>query len=232
LRRFYNRSRGWVDGTTRFWRLCDEFIPLGARILEIGSGPSNATSRYLAKRGEVHGLDPDPVVHTNDALTSANLLEGTRFPFPDASFDACVSNYVVEHVPDPLSHLQEVRRVLRPGGTYVLRTPNLLHYVAVVARLTPHWFHELVANRLRQLPDESHDPYPTVYAMNSRRALLRWARAAGFDVTRVDMIEAEPSYGMASRALFIPFMLYERLVNSTELAAGLRANIFAALRKT
>ena len=45
------------------------------------------------------------------------------------------------------------------------------------------------------------------------------------------MIEKEPSYGMASRLLFYPFLAYERTVNSTEAFAPLRANIPAVLRK-
>ena len=36
---------------------------------------------------------------------------------------------------------------------------------------------------------------------------------------------------MSSRALFLAFMGYERLVNMTELAKNLRSNIFAVLRK-
>jgi hypothetical protein len=36
---------------------------------------------------------------------------------------------------------------------------------------------------------------------------------------------------MSSRALFLPMMVYERLVNATELAKNLRSNIFAVLRK-
>jgi SAM-dependent methyltransferase len=230
-RRFYDRSRGWKDGTREFHDLCREILPGGGRILEIGPGPSNPTSRFLSGLGDLHGLDPDPAVRGNDALLSATLLESERFPFDDLSFGACVSNFVLEHVADPVRHLLEVRRVLKPGAPYVFRTPNRFHYVALAASVTPYRFHVGVANRLRNLPEESHDPYPTFYRCNSRRSLRRQALAAGLRVDRFKLIEKEPSYGMSSRALFLAFVAYERLVNSSEALSGLRSVILGVLRR-
>jgi SAM-dependent methyltransferase len=230
LQRFYNRSRGWKDGTQEFHELCSHVVPAAGRILEIGAGPSNATSRFLAGLGELHGLDPDPDVRNNDALTGASVLENERFPYADASFDVCASNYVIEHVADPLQHLAEVRRVLRPGGAYVFRMPNRFHYVTVVSALTPHRVHLLLANRLRGLSEESHDPYPTVYRMNSRRAVRRFAGRAELTVEHLELIEKEPTYGAASRVLFLAFTGYERVVNSTDLLQNLRSTILGVLR--
>lgn len=231
LERYYSPSRGFKNGTDEFHELAARAIPKGAEILEIGAGPSNPTSRFLATIGRVHGLDPDPAVKTNDALASASLLEGDRYPFDDARFGACVSNYCIEHIPSPEEHLAEVARVLAPGGAYVLRTPNRWHYVSLVSSLTPHWFHELVANRMRNVGDDAHDPYPTVYAMNTKRDVERHAARAGLVVEELRMVEKEPSYGMSSRALFLAFMAYERAVNATDAASELRSNIFAVLRK-
>jgi SAM-dependent methyltransferase len=229
--KFYDRSRGWVDGTTEFHDLCRAVLPPGTRILEVGAGPSNPTSCFLAALGSLHGIDPDPAVRDNTALTSATVLGSRSFPFADGSFDACVSNYVLEHVEDPVAHFAEVSRVLAPGGVYCFRTPNRYHYVTAVAQLTPHWFHVLVANRLRNSPAELADPHPTHYRANSQKDLRRLAAAAGLSVEKLSLIEKEPSYGMSSRLLFLAFMAYERLVNTTDLAANLRVNILGVLRK-
>jgi len=232
LDKFYNPAHGWVGGTHEFFDLCASAIPKGGEILEIGAGSDNPATRFLATLGKVHGLDPDPIVKTNSALTTATVLESSRFPFEDARFDGCVSNYVIEHIEDPIGHLLEVARVLKPGGAYVLRTPNLYHYVSLVSSITPHWFHELVANRLRNRSShEHHDPYPTFYAMNTRADLERFASRAGLEIESLRLVEKEPSYGMSSRALFLIFMAYERAVNATDKLADLRSNIFAVLRK-
>jgi SAM-dependent methyltransferase len=229
--KFYDRASGWVDGTTAFHELCQSVVPAGARILEVGAGPSNPTSRFLARLGSLHGLDPDPAVRGNTALASASVLSAPRYPFADGSFDACVSNYVLEHVADPAAHFAEVSRVLAPGGVYCFRTPNRYHYVTAVARFTPHWFHVLVANRLRNLPEQQADPHPTYYRANSQKHVRQLAAAAGLRVETLSLIEKEPSYGMSSRLLFLAFMAYERLVNATDLAADLRVNILCVLRK-
>ena len=232
--RFYNPSRGWVDGTSEFHAMCAAHIPTGSTILEIGAGPTNPTSRYLSSLGRLSGVDIDPEVLSNDALADARVLEAHpfAFPFPDASLDACVSNYVLEHIEDPIVHLAEVARVLRPGGAYVFRTPNRYHYVSLVSRLTPHWVHEAIANRLRRLGEDARPPYPTHYRLNSRGAISRAAARTGLRVRELRMVEKEPSYGMASRPLFLGFMLYERAVNSSALLATFRVNIFGVLERS
>ena len=229
--RFYHNRPGYVEGTVEFHAICAQYCQPGSRILEIGAGPSNRTSQFLATLGEVHGIDPDPDVMTNDALQSAAVMGGDGFPVADESFDCCVSNYVVEHVPDGAAHLKEVARVLRPGGVYIFRTVNGLHYLAVAAKMTPHWFHELVANRARGLAKTAHDPYPTVYAMNTSVAISRATRAAGLKLERIEWSEKEPPYAHFSRIAFLGMMLYERLVNSSSVFAGMRSNMFVVLRK-
>jgi SAM-dependent methyltransferase len=231
LARYYNRNTGWVDGTVEFHALCASVCAQANQILEIGAGPPNQTTEFLAGLAKVHGLDPDPAVLTNQYLSEATVLTGDHFPFGDGVFDCCVSNYVVEHLPDPSTHLREVHRVLRPGGAYVFRTSNRWHYVGLVASLTPHWFHELVANRLRNLPPEAHAPYPTSYALNTRRAVSRHAARAGFHVEVLRLVEKEPSYGMYARPLFLLFTAYERIVNATARLANFRAMIYAVLRR-
>lgn len=233
MRRFYPRHAGWMDGTVEFHAMCAEMFRPGpaVRILEVGAGPANETSAFLTRLGELHGADPDPEVLANPDLTSARVMVDGALGFPDAFFDCCVSNYVVEHVVDPEAHLREVYRVLKPGGVYVFRTPNRRHYVGLVAAHTPHAFHELVANRLRHLPPGSHAPYRAYYAMNTPRAVRQLSSRAGFRVESLRMVEKEPSYGMMARPLFLLFAAYERLVNSTERLRGLRAMIYVALRK-
>jgi SAM-dependent methyltransferase len=234
LERYYSRATGWTDGTTDFHALCAAAYAAGGHgaALEIGPGPSNPTSRFLATLGQLHGLDVDPAALANDALTTARTYDGAGpFPYADESFGLCVSNYVVEHISNPLAHLREVRRVLQPGGAYVFRTPNRWHYVALASSLTPHWFHRFAANRLRALPADAHEPYPTVYAMNTRGRLRRLADNAGFRVETLRMVEKDPSYGLIARPVFLALTAYERIVNRWSFFAGVRANIFAVLRK-
>lgn len=228
--RFYFSQPWYVSGTALFHELIRSRAPKDADILEIGAGPSNKTSDYLSTLGRVTGLDIDKAVETNNALAAARVFDGNRFPFHDSSFAVCVSNYVLEHVPDPDLHFKEVARVLRPGGIYLFRTPNTWHYVTLASRLLPHSSHLHLANRLRELKD-AHDPYPTVYRANSRRAILRHAQNAALRVCALEMVEPEPSYGAASPVLFFPMMFYERIVNRIDALRAFRVNILGILEK-
>jgi SAM-dependent methyltransferase len=203
----------------------------GEKILEIGSGPPNQTTRFLASLGEVHGIDPDPDIKANDVLTTATVLNGEAYPFPDAEFSLCVSNYVVEHIRDGIAHLKEVARVLRPNGRYVFRTVNKIHYIAFISSITPHWFHKRVANRARGLSPASHDPYPTIYAMNTCGAIRRAATAAELQIEQLFFVEKEPTYGQFSRVVFLMMTAYERVVNSRSYLAPFRVNLFVVLKK-
>jgi SAM-dependent methyltransferase len=228
--KYYPKSR-FEGGTLPFFRLCRENIFPGSQLLEIGAGPTNACSEILSAIGNVTGIDIDPDVQSNKFLSRAVVYDGRMMPFKDGSFDACVSNWVLEHVEHPVEHFREVARVLRPGGVYCARTPNLYHFVTMTSHMMPHAVHLLVANHLSGRGAEAHDPYRTFYRSNSRGKLQRLCRMAGLSEPAITMLEPEPGYGRAHPILFYPFMAYERLVNSSNIFAGARIAILLAARK-
>jgi 2-polyprenyl-3-methyl-5-hydroxy-6-metoxy-1,4-benzoquinol methylase len=61
-------------------------------------------------------------LRTTQAEIVAGTVEDARFP--DASFDLVVSLEVLEHLPDPSTHLRELARITRRGGLLLLTTPN------------------------------------------------------------------------------------------------------------
>lgn len=229
--KYYYSQSGFEGGTLPFFRICREQIPSGASILEVGAGPGNECSEMLSEIGPVTGLDVDEDVRNNRWLSSAHVFDGKRMPFADASFDACVSNFVLEHVSHPEEHFAEIGRVLRPGGVYCLRTPNLFHYVSAGARIMPYSMHLMLANRLRSLADDAHDPYPTWFRSNTRGRLRKLCLAGGLGNPAITMIEPEPSYGRAHPLLFYPMMAYERLVNFSDTLSGFRNTILLVTRK-
>jgi SAM-dependent methyltransferase len=229
--RYYYSQPSFTDGTREFHHMIRGALGTVENILEIGSGPPNPTSTFLSSFAPVTGVDVSHDIESNAALSAALVFDGVTLPFVDESFDACVSNFVLEHVEHPAAHLSEVARVLRPGAPYVFRTPNLFHYVAGASRLLPHRVHVHMANRLRSLSADAHEPWQTFYRANSRGVLRRLASGAGLTVSDLRVVEKEPSYARSSVALFYPMMLYERTVNSTSLLEDFRATIFGALRK-
>ncbi len=97
----------------------------GERILEVGVG-TGKNMPYYPPQAEIVALDltPGMLQRAHRRATRLGLLssvqlvlgDGQALPFPDATFDAVVSTFVFCSVPDPVLGLQELRRVLRPGG--------------------------------------------------------------------------------------------------------------------
>jgi SAM-dependent methyltransferase len=229
--KYYYSCPEFVDGTKTFHRLIQSQVKSGSLILEVGSGPTNPTSKYLATLGTLIGVDISREVKTNIALKEAHVFDGTRLPFSDGQFDACVSDWVIEHVHDPFTHFREVARTLKVGGVYCFRTPNQWHYFTLGSKLLPYSAHLRIANKLRNLPAGAHDPYSTAYRANTRPRIRRLCAGTGLAPVTLVAIEKEPSYGRCHPALFYPMFAYERLVNSCNALQVFRASILAALRK-
>jgi len=232
LDKFYRSKLGWLDGTSCFCGLLCKYAE-GMRILEIGPGlKGSKTTRYLKHiSNDLVGLDIDPNLRKNQLINNLCIYDGITFPFHDLSFDVVVSDYVNEHITNPYELHGEIFRVLKNGGYYLFRTPNKFHYVSIVGLITSHSFHRVIYRWLRKKPEEAHDPYPTKYLFNSEKTCRKILTAVGFKIIEIELIEKEPCYGMHSRALFLAFMGYERLVNYTESLRGLRSNILCVAIK-
>ena len=107
----------------------------GLTILEVGCA-FGATAQQVA-RGQrtLVGIDAAPVaIETARRLAgdqpnlSFEVMDATRLLFPDGRFDLVYSIDLIEHLhPDDVArHLFEVRRVLAPGGRYIVKTPSVL----------------------------------------------------------------------------------------------------------
>jgi SAM-dependent methyltransferase len=100
----------------------------GCRVLEIGSGTGGMLHALLARGIEAEGVELRQAF-IEEALAfygplPIHRVDGVTLPFADATFDVVVSFDVFEHIPDTDAHLREVRRVLKPGGAYLIQTPN------------------------------------------------------------------------------------------------------------
>lgn len=99
------------------------------RLLEVGCGSGGIASYLGTLPGspfEVEAVDVEDNRLVRDGYRFT-LVDSVILPFADATFDAVLSNHVIEHVGDAEAqhrHLCELRRVLRAGGTGYLAVPN------------------------------------------------------------------------------------------------------------
>ncbi len=102
-------------------------IDLPGPVLDLGSGDGHFASAAFSEKLDV-GLDPwpSPMREARRRATYHLLVlgEGAKIPFPDGIFASVTSTSVLEHIPDIDPVLQEVARVLQPGGKFVFCVPN------------------------------------------------------------------------------------------------------------
>lgn len=107
----------------------------GMRVLDVACGEGYGSALLAQRAARVVGADISPAAidHARARYAGVPNLEFAAgdcaaLPFTDASFDAVVSFETIEHIHEQEAFLDEVRRVLRPGGLFVLSSPNKLEY--------------------------------------------------------------------------------------------------------
>jgi SAM-dependent methyltransferase len=156
-------------------------LPGTARVLDVGCGPGTITVDLAARvpGGQVVGIDQAPGVldtarqeagHRGRSNVGFGVGDVYHLAFADGTFDVVHAHQVLQHLPDPVGALAEMRRVCRAGGLVAARDsdyggmlwfpedPELAEWRALYQR---------VARALGGEPDAG-------------RRLLSWARAAGF----------------------------------------------------
>ena len=129
----------YIEGLLR------EQVPPPAKVVELGSAPGDQIARlaqlgYAATSVDI-GTSADAwgggeEGRMKQLLAEHNVedvtwdLEEVPYPLPDGAFDAVVMTEVYEHLRDyPARSLQEIHRILKPGGRLYFTTPNVAYVV-------------------------------------------------------------------------------------------------------
>jgi arsenite methyltransferase len=118
----------------------------GERVLDLGSGAgtdSLVASQMVGVHGHVTGIDMTQAMLSKAraaaaemGATNVDFVEGEveRLPFPDESFDAVISNGVIDLIPDKDAVFSELHRVLVPGGRMQIADVTIQNPVSAEGR--------------------------------------------------------------------------------------------------
>lgn len=158
----------------------------GPDVLNIGSGPFFELSELEpgSHRFTICDIDARAVelarrLHGSRLARADVIVPDQPLPYADASFDLVVSMDVVEHVPDPRPWLAEALRVLRPGGSLFLTTPN---YGSLSLKLIENSVLELIA-RLQGF--SRRHLHPTKLDRSSLGRLLEQSGAGSSELSHI-----------------------------------------------
>lgn len=165
----HRETRGfgvWIKGSRSS---AFRWVPQNVRVLDIGCGFGQSLGYHQARGCEAHGVETDRNALRIAEAHGLNIRIGafSASDYPEAYFDYVTMDQVVEHLIDPVTVLKGIYRILKPGGTLVLSTPNAGGWGARVFRR--RWINW-------------HAPYHLHYFTS--RSLKAAVHAAGFDVTQ------------------------------------------------
>jgi len=100
-----------------------ESVRPGARVLDAGAG--SAPYRALFQHAEYETADFEQL--DKAYAPSTYVCDLASIPVEDQRFDHVVFNQVMEHLPDPVAVLEELHRVMKPGGTIICTCPLFYH---------------------------------------------------------------------------------------------------------
>lgn len=150
-------------------------------ILDLGCGDGHFASLAFPRKALV-GLDPEWKALKEAAARQAYRwvvqADGTRTPFPSGSFGTVISNSVLEHIPDVEAVLQEVARILRPGGYFLFCSPShrfveFLSVYRLLSRLGLRRAAEAYGRLFNRISRHHHCDAPEIWAARLERVGLR-----------------------------------------------------------
>ncbi len=156
------------------------YVQPGQRVFQLDGGPGMLAERMVKERGaQVVMTD---LTHEATQRARAKGLDASQLyiaeqdiPWPDASFDVVVSDSAIEHHFDPARSFDELARILKPGGTFILCLPNI-----------GHWRHRwwLLRGRFPYVPATPTDfTHLRFFTLNEIRV---WLHDRGIEIERVD----------------------------------------------
>jgi SAM-dependent methyltransferase len=210
------------------------------RILDVGSGTGTlsiaALERWPLAHVDAIDASTEMVAATragaaglpkSDGRFSAGVAFADALPFPDDTFDAAMSSFVLQLVPNRFRALREIRRVLRPGG--------MLAFVTWVSETRRWKADDVLDDLLDELgigeEDEAEDePPPPAGAgdLPSVEAAATGLRRAGFHAVTADGARLRHQFSPESYVGFITEFDDQQLADSME--PDLRARFERELR--
>jgi SAM-dependent methyltransferase len=156
-------ARRFTDAIEMIEATPEAQIPRGGRLIDLGCGTANGLIIFQERFG-ISGVGADV---SNEMLNVGRAkLEGRNLPIEVHQMDGEYLPFdELEHTPDPARLLRELARVVKPGGTVVVTTPNTLWEPV-------HWFAAKTGLH------HSEGPHRDV----SRREILEGLAAAGLRV--------------------------------------------------
>ena len=177
-------------------------------ILEIGTGMGYGVEIIAPKATRYISIDKELPAQINQLENVEYYdMEVPPIGFENCSFDAVVSFQVIEHIEEDIACVREVARVLRPGGRFIVSTPN----APMSLTRNPWHVREYNADELRNLL-ECHFSKVEAYGVIGNEKIMEYYRKNRQSVrkiTRFDILDLQ--HRLPRKLLQVPYDILNRI---------------------
>jgi ubiquinone/menaquinone biosynthesis C-methylase UbiE len=226
--KYRSLNPSWQDSLTIYKNQIDLLVGEKTRVLDIGCGYGDLLKEVFSRTRQTYGIDPDgEALKKNKIIRHKTVGQAETLPYKDNYFDIVVNAWVMEHLSEPKRVIEEIYRVLKPGGRVVFLTPNTLNYNVWLARMVPNAWHDFFTRRLYNR--QENDTYPAYYRANSAATVNRLFLGSGFK--KLDLVlNGDPSYISFNSWLFKLACLIEKVL-SWPLFSSARVHLIGVYEK-
>lgn len=181
------------------------------KMLELGCGEGRGIELLAPLAEQYTAIDKiESVIEKLKLNYPSYRFESGHFPpipFPDNSFDTIVTFQVIEHIQDDELFVKEIQRILRPGGTALITTPN----IKMTLTRNPWHIREYTAEQLTALCKKYFDKVEMKGVAGNEKVMEYYERnkASVKKITRFDVLNLQ--YRLPSSLLRIPYDLLNRM---------------------
>ncbi|WKZ25981.1 MAG: class I SAM-dependent methyltransferase [bacterium] len=183
---YKNNLKKWLLGTNNVSHL---YVNRNSKVLDIGSASGVSLLEIKALGSEAYGVEPDSTAQIFAKKLGLNVYNGfiSDNPFPKLKFDFVTASQVIEHEPNPLKFLLDIKKKLKTDGKVILTFPNSdALYRKLFGRRWIHW----------------HIPYHINHF--SKESIIKLAKKADLKILNLKTITPNLWTLIQIRCLFYP----------------------------
>lgn len=209
----FSREFGPQRMDSDFLKILSDLLEEDSVVLDAGCGHEGVFSKSKlnckARRKTVIGVDYGSV--RNPYMDEQYTADLAAIPFPNNTFDIIVSEWVAEHMAEPVKVFAEFNRVLKDGGHVVFLTPNKNNPLVWLGGAIPSAFKDWLLKTI--LRKEEEDLFPVYLKLNTPAAIQRHAKTVGFEKVFLETYPNPEYFAWNSGLLWFVLRLEQQITN-------------------
>ena len=168
-----------------------QYLKKDLTLVDVGCGRGLET--VIAYKDAVNvsiGVDVSVAIKDNNTVDFRVRGSAEMIPLASNSVDLVISQELIEHLKNPEDFFAEAARILKPGGHFILATPNLLSWKSFISCITPYSLHVRLNKQLHNI--DGTDVFPTFYRMNTLKRMNKCMTSNGMSLQQATMWEGTP----------------------------------------